>query len=217
MSQRPVDSHDEANTNKDGQSIALPPVNIHQQDEEPQARHDEASSSDATAPPAGEKFAQQSSTPYPPTQPTDARPTPPPSRSLGVHNILNPAEPEDVKPRSSPAGPASLAVSTREQAHNKADPRPSTRQKRGLQSPSLSSNEGSDQLRPRKTLYRSLPSRHEAVRVRSIDFIRASSVHCDTRKVRRRTHSTNADCPSTDSVLIQPPTTNIDSSNRPKT
>ena len=157
MSQRPVDSHDEANTNKDGQSITLPPLNIHQQAEEPQARHEEASSSDAPAPPAGEQYAQQSSTPYPPTQPTDARPTPPPSRSLGVHNILNPAEPDDVKPRSSPAGPASLAASTREQTHNKADLRPSTRQKRGLQSPSLSSNEGSDQLRPRKTLYPKSP------------------------------------------------------------
>lgn len=157
MSQRPVDSHDELNPDKDGRSITLPPVNIHPQDERSQAQHEEASSSNAPARPAGEQYAQQPSTPYPPLQSTDGRPTRPPSRSLGVRNILNPAEPEDVKPSPSLPGPASLAAGTSEQAHNEADPRPSTRQKRGLQSPSLSSNEGSDQLRPRKTLYPKSP------------------------------------------------------------
>lgn len=157
MSQRPVDSHDELNPDNDGRSITLPPVNIHPQDERSQAQHEEASSGEAPARPAGEQYAQQPSTPYRPIQSTDARPTPPLSRSLGVHNILNPAEPEDVKPAPSLLGPPSLAAGTSEQARNKADPRSSTRQKRGLQSPSLSSNEGSDQLRHRKTLYAKSP------------------------------------------------------------
>lgn len=154
MPQRPVDFCDESNPDKD---ITLPAVNIHPQDERSQAQHEEASSSDAPARPSGEQYAQQPSMAYLPIQFTDARPTPPPSRSLGVHNILNPAEPEDVKPSTSLPGPASLAAATSKQTHNKADPRPSTRQKRGLQSPSLSSNEGRNQLRPRKTLYPKSP------------------------------------------------------------
>lgn len=159
MSQRPVTSHDESNPANDGRSITLPPVNIRTQGESLQDSRHEGSSGDAAPSQSSDQSAQRTPASYQPTQSADDRPAPSASRSLGVHNILNPTEPEDVRPSPSFPAVASPAVGAAESARDEttSTSRPSTRAKRAFRSSSISSSEGADHSRPRKTLFPKSP------------------------------------------------------------
>lgn len=159
MSQRPAASHDESTSTNDGHSITLSPVNIRPEDEIQQASEQEDSSGVAPLSRLSEQRARQAPAPYPPMQSSGDRHLRSASRSLGVHNILNPAEPEDARPSLCVATTASSAAGAAEPAPDESTStsRPSTRSKRALQSSSISSGEGTDHSRPRKTLFPKSP------------------------------------------------------------